>query len=417
MDFYDTERRLKLAFERLENDASILPENKVAIREFVQTKKLEGVGAFRQLKLLSTLQQLAKNTGMPFKKMESTDAKALLSHYIGNGLSDETEHDYGVITKMFFRFINNSEQGETPHVIRWLRVKKPKKKLQKSDLITAEELGALIAAADVTRKKAFIVTLYESGARIGELLGLKIKDVQHDEMGVQLSLTGKTGPRTVRCITASPILGEYLNSHPKRSNPDAPLFFVGNCETMGYTTAREMLVQLFKKAEVSLEKAHFHLFRHSRAAETKRFMPEDYQRRYFGWSQGSAMPSRYGALDSTDIDNCLLSAYGKAKQNAATPEFISRLCDRCHKENMPSSVYCTICGWEMGVKLPKIEEDAALNRLFVTLKTNPKRIAELTAIMTLLDAAPKEARTEMLQSLINWGDLQFSRQAPDAWKT
>ncbi|MBU1197366.1 tyrosine-type recombinase/integrase [Candidatus Micrarchaeota archaeon] len=273
--------------------------------------------------------------------------------------------------------------GETPAVIRWLKTKEPRFQLKKSDLISGEELGALLAACDTVKKRFFIAVLYESGARIGELLSATVGNVKVDAHGIMLSVDGKTGPRSIRLVTSAGQFGEYLNGHPERNNPDAPLFYSikdGQCKQCEYWTAAKMMRRLFTKAGVSKEKAHFHLFRHSRAAETKRFMPEDYQRRFFGWAHGSDMPSHYGALDSSDLDNILLSAYGKAQRNATIPEIINRICECCHHENFPSSAYCSGCGWKLGLKasqLPLTEREIALLKIIANAPNYEQVVSSL----------------------------------------
>jgi len=50
-----------------------------------------------------------------------------------------------------------------------------------------------VSSAINPRDKAFISLLYESGCRIGELLNLKIKNVEFDANGAVLIVNVKTG--------------------------------------------------------------------------------------------------------------------------------------------------------------------------------------------------------------------------------
>ena len=55
-------------------------------------------------------------------------------------------------------------------------------------------MKALLAAAEKDpRDKAFIMTLWESGCRVGEILALRIRHVAFDEYGAILRVSGKTG--------------------------------------------------------------------------------------------------------------------------------------------------------------------------------------------------------------------------------
>lgn len=69
-----------------------------------------------------------------------------------------------------------------------IRIKKPKQKIQQSDLITVNEYRAIIS------------TLYYSGCMIGEMLLMKIRRVRVDNYGALLvaPFEGKTGTRQVR---------------------------------------------------------------------------------------------------------------------------------------------------------------------------------------------------------------------------
>ena len=420
-DFYHTEKKLTAAYANLAND-DFLEENKQVIRSFLATKRLQGIKALREIKLLSHLRAIGRATNKPFKELTTDDCKQLMANFLNDKFAEDTRRDYAVVTKMLLRYAHGSEEGQTPDCIRWLKVKKPGFNHKKSDLLTAEELGAILAACDSIKKKFFVAVLYESGARIGELLTLKLKDVKQDSYGLLLSLDGKTGARTVRLITCGGSYGEYLNSHYDGKNPDAPLFYMiktriidkktnhkeVKCLPYEYPAARKMLKTLFEIAGVSLEKAHFHLFRHSRAAETKRFMPEDYQRRYFGWAHGSPMPSHYGALDGTDLDNILLSAYGKAQREAAAPDVINRVCERCHKSNLPMAGFCNACGFKLGSKPPELDVSAKTMNLLSIIQSMPN----LEQTLTRLGTQQLEELAVQTHEIKTEGGIELSVESP-----
>ena len=59
-------------------------------------------------------------------------------------------------------------------------MKKERKKLPR-EMLTIEEVKKLAKHTNNLRDRCFILILYESGARIGELLNLKIKDIEFDK--------------------------------------------------------------------------------------------------------------------------------------------------------------------------------------------------------------------------------------------
>jgi integrase len=92
-------------------------------------------------------------------------------------------------------------------------------------LLTDEEIDCLIRHAPTARDKALIACLTDSGARKGELLSTTIVDAKFDEYGCLLWLReGKTGARPARLIFASSYLSQWLEIHPRKEDPDAPIF-------------------------------------------------------------------------------------------------------------------------------------------------------------------------------------------------
>ncbi|WP_083754945.1 tyrosine-type recombinase/integrase [Methanococcoides burtonii] len=55
----------------------------------------------------------------------------------------------------------------------------------------------MIVSATNLCDKAFIATLYETGARIGEMDSLQIKNIRFDDLGAVLMVNRKTGMRRV----------------------------------------------------------------------------------------------------------------------------------------------------------------------------------------------------------------------------
>lgn len=64
------------------------------------------------------------------------------------------------------------------------------KSLKKSDLLTADEIKRIVEAVRTFHDKTLILVLADSGRRIGEILTLRIGDVDFDSMWACM-LTGK----------------------------------------------------------------------------------------------------------------------------------------------------------------------------------------------------------------------------------
>lgn len=119
---------------------------------------------------------------------------------------------YFGFTKRALTFLNRKDIAE--------RIENPRKpdratKIQQQ-LLTEQEIAKLIQKAPTLLERLLVELLSESGAREGEIVNLKIRDVQFDEYSAILSLTGKTGTRKRRVFAAVPDLRRYLNDHSKK---------------------------------------------------------------------------------------------------------------------------------------------------------------------------------------------------------
>lgn len=218
------------------------------------------------------------------------------------------------------------------------------------ELINIQDVEKMIKAADHPRDKAFVSLLYEGGFRIEELLTLYIKNVSLDEYGAKLMVRqGKTGMRPVRIVASAPYLSSWLENHPFGDNPEAPLWVgIGTRnknKMFCYENARSLIRKITKKANIK-KRIHPHLFRHSRVTyfSKKKFTHEQLCQ-YFGWVEGSEMPSQYTHLAARDIEDEILNLNGiKIENEENKHEFIPKKCHRCKKMNPPVSKFCVGCG-------------------------------------------------------------------------
>lgn len=126
--------------------------------------------------------------------------------------------------KRFYKWLRNVDD-DYPVEVKWIRAKRNNNhKILPEHLLTEDEIKKLAETCQNQRDRALILVLYETGCRVGEILTLKVSDVQFDTHGAVMILKGKTGPRRARIIFSAKALSEWLNHHPSRLSPEAPLW-------------------------------------------------------------------------------------------------------------------------------------------------------------------------------------------------
>ncbi len=285
----------------------------------------------------------------PFEQFTRDDVMELVRKIEDSGYSPHTRHDYRVAIRKFFKWLKGGD--ELPEEVRWLKtsVKSSDEKLPE-ELIKPAEVRQLIEAVDHPRDKAFIAALYDSGCRIGEIGTLHIKHVEFDNYGARLIVNGKTGMRRIRLVLSSPYLASWLAAHPRREDPDAPLwvslFEKHNYNMLRYSALRKIMSEAVRRAGLK-KRIYPHLFRHSRATELAGKLTEAQLKEFFGWTQSSTQAATYVHLSGRNVDAALLRIYGLKKQDENKEEehtLQPKTCPRCEKQNAATSKFCNRCG-------------------------------------------------------------------------
>jgi site-specific recombinase XerD len=286
--------------------------NKELILNFVDYCFSEGLGEHRILKYITTLKYIAQSFQIDFEAATETDVRRYVSELERSSQSQWTKHDYKVVLKKFYRWLNG---GQEPSIVKWINTSfKDKDQKLPEEMISESEVKLMIDSAENKRDKALIALLWDIGARISEIGNLNVKDIKFDDVGISILVNGKTGPRKVRAVWSIDYLNDWLKVHPGQNNPEAPLWFnfakkIVKLEAMQYGAIRMQLTKISRKAGIS-KKIHPHLFRHSRCTYMAKYLTEAQMDAYFGWIQGSDMPSIYVHLSGRDIDDAVLKANG-----------------------------------------------------------------------------------------------------------
>ena len=294
------------------------------------------------------------NNGIPYSELSRQDIVAWLRELEARYKSAHTRHDYKRRIKRFLRWLHNGDDRDkpTPEAVRVIKVGKPRRDLG-VEVLTEEEIKHMIEVCESQRDRAMVFVLYEAGARAGELLSLKLRDVELDRYGAVIRVRGKTGERRIRLVQSVPDLQLWLSMHPGANDPNAPLWPRERdpASSIGVVRLEDMVKRYARKAGIS-KRVHPHVFRHSRATHLAKILTEAQLREFFGWTKQSEIPSIYVHLSGRDIDHALLKHYGieiEAEERAETV-LKPKPCARCGFHNPPTGRYCARCSAALDVR-------------------------------------------------------------------
>jgi len=338
-------KNVEAAEHRL-NEIDISPIDKKLILAFKDQLAAEDLTLGRQAKYIYTLGRISMMMEVSnFKKANKQDIVKLVAKINNNqNFKDWTKYNYLVIIRRFYKWLRQSE--DYPKEVKWIhpRIKQHKKTMPK-ELLTMDDIKAMANATNNLRDRCFILVLYETGARIGEIFDLKIKDVEFDKYGAKLNLVGKTGPRKIRVISSAPAISNWINQHPDNNNGNLLFCGIGNYKKgnrLEYQSFRKVLRKTAKKVGIS-KPVNPHHFRHSRATELAKKLTEAQLCQYMGWKIGSKEAATYVHLSGRDIDDKILAIHGLKEEEETEEQMKPIICPRCNTTNDFASKFCMQC--------------------------------------------------------------------------
>lgn len=241
-------------------------------------------------------------------------------------------------------------------------------KVKKEDIPKEEEVKSLLETAWNHRDRALIAVLADRGMRISETPALDIKDVNFDQAGIYLMVPEAKKDyesyRKNRLTWSRPALKDWLETHPRRDEEDAPLFVKlqnrqdeDDYRSLKYDAARHAFEKLRKRAGVR-QNITLHKFRHYSTTQDrqKKHMRDSFIVQDKGWDDPS-MLERYDHLtdDTVDkahikqmvedgqLDKSVLEKMNGDGENGEITELELIRCPNCGDPNSPERDYCDTC--------------------------------------------------------------------------
>ncbi|BBL63964.1 tyrosine-type recombinase/integrase [Methanosarcina mazei] len=223
-----------------------------------------------------------------------------------------------------------------------LKIKKDKTRLDPNEILTKDEAMKIVQHARNYRDRALIFLLWDSAARLSELLNLKKKDVYFDVQGATITVDGKTKQRIIRLTDSFSDLDELYKKHTGKQ--DDFLFCLPDGKQLSAHGVENIVSRAAKRAGID-KKVYPHLFRHSKLTWlAKHKMMEMHMRIFAGWSEDSDMPATYLHLSNEDVQDIVMEIAGmKTVEKEKEVDTSIKYCPRCNTMNSFDAIYCRHC--------------------------------------------------------------------------
>jgi integrase/recombinase XerD len=291
----------------------------------------------------------------------------------GSKVSDVTKKNYKIGIKRFLYWYARTHREDLVTYDHYTRLAERvtegdvKKKKDSDDVptkhvFTQEEIDKMIEVADTVRDKAIITTIAESGCRLNEIAGCRIKDFKRLTTGFQLKFpNSKTGSRTVPLLESAGRIESWLRIHPLRDDPNAPLWVKehGQHNQIKDCTIYSLVRRIAEKAGID-RRAHPHMFRHTRATDLARenTNPEA-MKQFLGWGKNSGMPSLYTHLSEDDLKDMIFKTYGIGPLEVKTNKKGERIgkCPSCGEKVPHTDPFYWNCGVALKEDIRKKDDE------------------------------------------------------------
>jgi integrase/recombinase XerD len=125
-------------------------------------------------------------------------------------------------------------------------------------ILSKEEVRRLFSVINNLKHKAIVSILYSTGVRVGELINLKVKDIDSGRMVIKVC-EGKG--KKDRYVTLSPSVLVILREYYKQFQPNDFLFYGQNSPKYSEKSIQQFLTHYATRANIQ-KHVHPHLLRH-----------------------------------------------------------------------------------------------------------------------------------------------------------
>lgn len=236
------------------------------IKTYIVVKKMEGLSDNTLDRYLLYLNQFLLSNRKPIDQITGNDVRMFLFDYqMNHNVSNRTLDGIRSIICTFFKWAasENYIQKNPADTIKSIRFEeKPRRPLEQI------ELERLRRACKTPRDLAILETLYSTGCRVSELIGIKLSDIDWDKHTVNLFGKGRKHRVSFINAKAEVAIREYLKKRKCVSN----YLFCGerNQPCLKKEAVERVIRIIGKNAGIQSKKITPHVIRHTTATQALR---------------------------------------------------------------------------------------------------------------------------------------------------
>lgn len=372
--------------DRIQDSSEISDEDRKALIDFSDTLYLlkSEYTDHRHEKLLRHCTRISEEVGGLATTRRNRDRAEEIVRWINQTYDNEyTNHDYRTALRMFAR--RTTEGDEIPDTVAWVPsgtsnsydpVPDP------ADMLKWEEdVIPMIEEARNSRDAALIAVAFDAGARSGELQALTVGDVSDAKHGLRIFVDGKKGQRSVTLIPSVPYLQRWLNDHPGKEDPEAPLWSkLSEPEELTYRRFRAIFDDIADRAGVTKPVTPTNFRKSNASYLAERGMNQAYIEDRQGRKRGSDATAHYVARFGGEAENEYARMQGVDIEEDESEPLGPVECPRCGREtprHEPTCVWCNQAIDHAGVEELEDQEQEVRDALFRFANEKPEMIDDL----------------------------------------
>lgn len=179
------------SLEKRIRESDMSDTNRGLLWKFKRDLEVQDYSDGRIYKLLNYLKFTAEHIDVDFEKATEENIEDTVAWFNQRKVADAIKRDTKIILKMFYKRLNG---GEYPDKVKWINTtRKRSNGILTKNVLTEEDIKKLMDEAKNSQCRGLIAMLRKTGARIGELIDLRIGDLEDHDHGKRVVIQGKTG--------------------------------------------------------------------------------------------------------------------------------------------------------------------------------------------------------------------------------